>query len=114
MTNSLTKSPYKQMSHIFDLFVSQKFVVNQISLLKLTKSTLQASLSSSLLQKCDGGNAHQTKMDDKQILIVCLSAGRGASWCKTYTLTFGAIWQFSRQVGGMSAAESKVCQKVIT
>jgi hypothetical protein len=34
MTNSLTKSPYKQMSHIFDLCVSQKFVVNQISLLQ--------------------------------------------------------------------------------
>jgi hypothetical protein len=34
MTNSLSKSPYKQMSHIFDLFVSQKFVVNQISLLQ--------------------------------------------------------------------------------
>jgi hypothetical protein len=34
MTNSLTKLPYKQMSHIFDLFVSQKFVVNQISLLQ--------------------------------------------------------------------------------
>jgi hypothetical protein len=31
-TNSLTKLPYKQMSHvhIFVLFVSQKFVANQI------------------------------------------------------------------------------------
>jgi hypothetical protein len=31
---SLTKSPYKQMSHIFVLFVSQKFVANQIGLLQ--------------------------------------------------------------------------------
>jgi hypothetical protein len=34
MTNSLTKSPHKQMSHIFVLFVIQKFVANQIGLLK--------------------------------------------------------------------------------
>jgi hypothetical protein len=34
MTNSLTKSPHKQMSHIFVLFVSQKFVANQIGLLQ--------------------------------------------------------------------------------
>jgi hypothetical protein len=34
MTNSLTKSPYNQMSHIFVLFVSQKFVANQIGLLQ--------------------------------------------------------------------------------
>jgi hypothetical protein len=34
MTNLLTKSPYKQMSHIFVLFVSQKFVANQIGLLQ--------------------------------------------------------------------------------
>jgi hypothetical protein len=34
MTNSLTKSPYKQMSHIFVLFVSQKLVANQIGLLQ--------------------------------------------------------------------------------
>jgi hypothetical protein len=33
MTNLLTKLPYKQMSHIFVLFVSQKFVANQIGLL---------------------------------------------------------------------------------
>jgi hypothetical protein len=33
-TNLLTKSPYKQMSHIFVLFVSQKFVANQIGLLQ--------------------------------------------------------------------------------
>jgi hypothetical protein len=45
------------MSHIFVLFVSQKFVANQIGLVKLTEATLRASLSSSLLQKCDGGNA---------------------------------------------------------
>jgi hypothetical protein len=34
MTNLLTKSPHKQMSHIVVLFVSQKFVANQIGLLK--------------------------------------------------------------------------------
>jgi hypothetical protein len=34
MTNLLTKLPYKQMSHIFVLFVSQKLVANQISLLQ--------------------------------------------------------------------------------
>jgi hypothetical protein len=34
MTNSLTKLPYKQMSHIFVLFVSQKIVANQIGLLQ--------------------------------------------------------------------------------
>jgi hypothetical protein len=34
MTNSLSKLPYKQMSHIFVLFVSQKFVANQIDLLQ--------------------------------------------------------------------------------
>jgi hypothetical protein len=34
MTNSLTKSRNKQMSHIFFLFVSQKFVANQIGLLQ--------------------------------------------------------------------------------
>jgi hypothetical protein len=34
MTNSLTKLPNKQMSHIFVLFVSQKFVANQIGLLQ--------------------------------------------------------------------------------
>jgi hypothetical protein len=30
----LTKSPKKQISHIFVLFVSQKFVANQIGLLQ--------------------------------------------------------------------------------
>jgi hypothetical protein len=45
MTNSLTKLPYEQMSHIFVWFVSQKFVANQIGLLKLTKATLRAGLS---------------------------------------------------------------------
>jgi hypothetical protein len=34
MTNSLTKLPHKQMSHIFVLFASQKFVANQIGLLQ--------------------------------------------------------------------------------
>jgi hypothetical protein len=34
MTNALTQSPHKQMSHIFVLFVSQKFVANQIDLLQ--------------------------------------------------------------------------------
>jgi hypothetical protein len=34
MTNSLTKLPHKQMSHIFVLFVSQKFVANHIGLLQ--------------------------------------------------------------------------------
>jgi hypothetical protein len=34
LTNSLSKSPPKQMSHIFVLFVSQKFVANQIGLLQ--------------------------------------------------------------------------------
>jgi hypothetical protein len=33
MTNSLTKLPYKQMFHICDLFVSEKFFANQIGLL---------------------------------------------------------------------------------
>jgi hypothetical protein len=37
MTNLLTKSPYKQMSLIFVLFVSQKFVANQIGLLQTNK-----------------------------------------------------------------------------
>jgi hypothetical protein len=32
MTNSLTESPHKQMSHLFVCFVSQKFVANQIGL----------------------------------------------------------------------------------
>jgi hypothetical protein len=53
----LTKLPNKQMSHIFGLFVSQKFVQTRLVCYKLTKATLRASLSSSLLQKCDGGNA---------------------------------------------------------
>jgi hypothetical protein len=58
MTNSLTKLPYKQISYIFVLFVSQKFVAHHIGLLyKLTKAILRASLSSSLLQKSNGGNA---------------------------------------------------------
>jgi hypothetical protein len=39
MTNSLAKLPYKQMSHIFYLFVSQKFVVNQINLLQTHQAT---------------------------------------------------------------------------
>jgi hypothetical protein len=56
-TNSLTKSPHKQMAHIFVLFVSQKFVANKLVRYKLTQATLQASLSSSLLHTCDGGNA---------------------------------------------------------
>jgi hypothetical protein len=34
MTNSLTKSPLKQMLHIFVLFVSQKCVANQIGSLQ--------------------------------------------------------------------------------
>jgi hypothetical protein len=34
MTNSLTKSPNKHMSHIFVLLVSQKFIANQIGLLQ--------------------------------------------------------------------------------
>jgi hypothetical protein len=34
ITNSLTNSPFIQMSHIFVLFVSQKFVANQIGLLQ--------------------------------------------------------------------------------
>jgi hypothetical protein len=34
MTNLLTKLPNKQMSHIFVLFVSQKFVANEIGLLQ--------------------------------------------------------------------------------
>jgi hypothetical protein len=34
LKNSLTKSPHKQMSHIFVLFVSQKFVANQIGMLQ--------------------------------------------------------------------------------
>jgi hypothetical protein len=34
LTNSLAKSPHKQMSHIFVLFVNQKFVDNQIGLLQ--------------------------------------------------------------------------------
>jgi hypothetical protein len=34
MTNLLTKLPHKQMSHIFVLFVSQRFVANQIGLLQ--------------------------------------------------------------------------------
>jgi hypothetical protein len=34
MTNSLKKLPCKQMSHIVVLFVSQKFVANQIGLLQ--------------------------------------------------------------------------------
>jgi hypothetical protein len=37
MTNLLTKSPYKQMKHIFVLFVSQEFVANQIGLLQTHK-----------------------------------------------------------------------------
>jgi hypothetical protein len=32
LTNLLKKSPHKQMSHIFVLFVSQKLVANQIGL----------------------------------------------------------------------------------
>jgi hypothetical protein len=62
-TNLMTNSPYKQMSHIFVWFVSRKFVVNQIGLLQThTMATLRASLSSSLLQKCDGGYAPLPKV----------------------------------------------------
>jgi hypothetical protein len=38
MTNSHTKLPNKQMSHIFVLFVSQKFVAHQIGLLQTQKA----------------------------------------------------------------------------
>jgi hypothetical protein len=34
MTNLLTKLRHKQMSHIFVLFVSQKFVANKTGLLQ--------------------------------------------------------------------------------
>jgi hypothetical protein len=37
MTNSLTKSPNIHMSHIFIMFVSQKFVANQVSLSQIHK-----------------------------------------------------------------------------
>jgi hypothetical protein len=57
MTNFLTKSTHKQMSHILVLFVSPKFVANQIGLLQTQQKQLCERLSSSLLQKCDGGNA---------------------------------------------------------
>jgi hypothetical protein len=44
------------MSDICVLFVSQKFVQTTLVCYKLTQATLRARLSSSLLQKCDGGN----------------------------------------------------------
>jgi hypothetical protein len=34
---------------------------SKLACFKLTKATLQASLTSSLLQKCDGGNAPQDR-----------------------------------------------------
>jgi hypothetical protein len=37
LTNSLTKSTLKQMSHIFVMFGSQKFVANQIGLPQITQ-----------------------------------------------------------------------------
>jgi hypothetical protein len=63
MTNSLTKLPYKQMSHIFVLFVSQTFVANQIGLPQTHQGNFASySLSASFLQKCDGGNAPYVKV----------------------------------------------------
>jgi hypothetical protein len=58
-TNSLTKSPHKQMLHIFCLVCQSEVCLLQPKLVsyKLTKATLRASLSASLLQKCDGVNA---------------------------------------------------------
>jgi hypothetical protein len=47
LTNSLTKSPHKQMSDICVLFVSQKCVTNQIGLLQ----TLQGNFESKFVIK---------------------------------------------------------------
>jgi hypothetical protein len=57
MTNSPTKLPYKQMSLIFVLIVSLKFVANQIGLLQTHKGNFAKKFVIKFVAKCDGGNA---------------------------------------------------------
>jgi hypothetical protein len=42
LTNMLTKLPHKQMSHMFVLLVSQKFVTNQIGLLQTHQENFES------------------------------------------------------------------------
>jgi hypothetical protein len=58
MTNSLTKTPHnKNVTHFCLVCQSEVSCKPKLVCYKLTKATLRASLSSSLLQKYDGGNA---------------------------------------------------------